>query len=83
MGEVGSDGGKWVYGTRGIHGEMAFGLSVVESSGGKYAFTALYCTRSRRGQRAVVQRGHGWQHSRGVFGRAYLGGRGKWHIGYP
>ena len=45
-GEVGSDGGKWVYGTLGIYGGMAYRLFVVESSGGKDASMALCCTRS-------------------------------------
>ena len=39
--EVGSDGGKWVYGTLGIHGEMAYRLSVVESSGGERCLHGL------------------------------------------
>ena len=54
MGEVGGRGGRWVYGMLGVHGEMAYRLSVVESSGGKDASPDLCCTRSRRRQRAVV-----------------------------
>lgn len=48
MEEVGSDGGRWVYGTIGVPWEMVYGLSVAESSGGNDGSTALCCARSYR-----------------------------------